>query len=72
MGIEFALLHELLDFLQINLIWGLLFGVFNDLEFNFDIFRKLRQQLLDMKWLKLIRSSLSQFLLAHILEQRVL
>jgi hypothetical protein len=72
MGIEFSLLHELLDFLQINLIWGLLFGVFNDLEFNFDIFRKLRQQLLDMKWLKLIRSSLSQFLLAHILEQRVL
>jgi hypothetical protein len=72
MGIEFALLDELLNFLQINLICGLLVGVFNNLEFNFDIFSKLGQQLLDMKWLKLISANLSQFLLAHILKQRVL
>ena len=41
MWIEFALLHELLNFLQINIIWGLLVGVLNVLEFNFNIFRKL-------------------------------
>lgn len=51
MGMEIAFWNKLFLVLHFVLVLRFFIGLFNDLEFNFNVFSKLGEQLLDLKWL---------------------